>query len=92
MILSIIYVTIKDSKYIKINSVNPLYLLFSKVKGYFEESNKNKNLMLVPANESKEIIKKYEELWNKIRYLFRSITGNSDDYNENIRRSNLIQR
>ena len=92
MILSIIYVTIKDSKYLKINSVNPLYLLFSKVKGYFEESNKNKNLMLVPANESKEIIKKYEELWNKIRYLFRSITGNSDDYNENIRRSNLIQR
>ena len=92
MILSIIYVTIKDSKYIKINSVNPLYLLFSKVKGYFEESNKNKYLMLVPANESKEIIKKYEELWNKIRDLFRSITGNSDDYNENIRRSNLIQR
>ena len=25
------YVTIKDSKYVKINSVNPLYLIFSKV-------------------------------------------------------------
>ena len=28
-------VTIKDSKYVKINSVNPLYLISSKVNGYF---------------------------------------------------------
>ena len=34
----------------------------SKVNEYFEEINKNKYLMLVPTNESKEIIKKYEEL------------------------------
>ena len=51
------YVTIKDSKYVKINSVNPLYLIFSKVNGYFKEINKNKSLTLVPTNESKEIIK-----------------------------------
>ena len=31
------YVTIKDLKYVKINGVNPLYLNFSKVNGYFEE-------------------------------------------------------
>ena len=36
------YVAIKDSKYVKIYGVNPLYLLFSKVNGYFEEINKNK--------------------------------------------------
>ena len=69
------YVTIKDSKYIKINSVNPLYLIFNKVNGYFEEINGNKYLMLVTTNESKE-------LWNKIRYLIRLITKNSDDYDE----------
>ena len=28
------YVTIIDSKYVKINSVNPLYLIFDKVNGY----------------------------------------------------------
>ena len=56
------YVTIKDSKYVKINSVNPLYLIFSKVNGYFKEINKNKSLTLDPTNESKEIIKKHEEL------------------------------
>ena len=33
------YVTIKDLKYVKINGVNPLYLNFSKVNGYFEEIN-----------------------------------------------------
>ena len=36
--------------------------------------------MLVPANESTEIIKKYEEPWSKIRDLIRSITEISDDY------------
>ena len=38
--------TIKDSKYVKINSVNPLYLIFSKMNGYFEETDKNKYLTI----------------------------------------------
>ena len=41
-----------------------------------------KQLKLVPTNESKEKIKKYEELWSKIRDLIRSMTKNSDDYDE----------
>ena len=52
------YLTIKDSKYVKIVCVNPLYLIFNKVNGYFEEIKGNKYLMLVPNNESKEKIKK----------------------------------
>ena len=35
--------------------------------------------MLVPINENKEIIKKYEELWSILRNLIRSIIKNSDD-------------
>ena len=34
------------------------------------------------AHESKEKIKKYEELWIKIRDLIRSITKNSENYDE----------
>ena len=45
------YVTIRDSKYVKINIINPLYLIINKVNGYFEEINKNKYLALVPTNE-----------------------------------------
>ena len=47
------YVTTRNLKYGKINSANPLYLIFSKVNGYFDEINKNKYLTLVPTNESK---------------------------------------
>ena len=66
----------------KIDSVNPLYLIFNKVNGYFEEINENKYLTLVASNESKEKIKICEELWSNIRDLIRSITRNSDDYDE----------
>ena len=31
------YVTIKDSRYLRIYSLNSLYLIFDKVCGYFEE-------------------------------------------------------
>ena len=58
------FVTIKE--YVKIDSVNPLYLIFKDVNEYFEEINGNNYLTLVPANESKGKIKKYEELWIKI--------------------------
>ena len=54
LIYYIRYVTIKDSKYVKINSVNPLYLIINKVNGYFEEINKSKYLTLVPTKESNE--------------------------------------
>ena len=72
----------KDSKYVKVDSVNSLYLIIKKVNGYFGDINKSKLMTLVPTNESKEIIKKYEELWSKIRDLIRSITKNSNDCDE----------
>ena len=53
---------------------------FNKVNGYFEEMNGNNYLTLVPTNESKEKIKKYEELWSNIWELIRSITKYSDDH------------
>ena len=49
---------IKHLKDVKTNSVNPSYLNFSKISGYFEEINENKYLMLFCANKSKEINKK----------------------------------
>ena len=45
------YVTIKG--YVKIYSVNLLYLTFKYINGYFEEINGNEYLTLVPNNESK---------------------------------------
>ena len=50
------YIMIKESKFVKINSVKPSYLIFSKVNRYFEKINGSKYLTLVPTNESKEKI------------------------------------
>ena len=49
LIYCIGYVTIKDLKYVKINSVNPLYLI-GKIKWCFEEISGSKYLMLDPTN------------------------------------------
>ena len=62
-------ITIKDFDYVKINSVNPLYLIIGKVDGYSEERNGNKYLTLVSADKNKEVLIKYTELWNKIKNL-----------------------
>ena len=78
------YVTLKGLRYVKINNVNPLHLIINKINGYFEEINGNKNLTLVPTNESKEVMKKYEKPQCKIRYFIWLITNSLDDYDENI--------
>ena len=57
------YVTIKYSKYVKIYCVNPLYLVFKQVNGYFEEINGNKYLTLVPSNKIKE---KNKKIWRTV--------------------------
>ena len=47
-------VTFKNLRYVKINSVNPLYLITHKINWYFEEISENKYLTLVPTNETKK--------------------------------------
>ena len=46
------YATIKVSKYMTINSLNPLHIIFYNVNWYLEEINKNIYLTLVPTNKS----------------------------------------
>ena len=47
---------------VKINSLNFLYPLYNSVNEYFEEIDNNRYMTLVPTNESKQILKKYEKL------------------------------
>ena len=77
--------TIRDGKRFKIRKnlqCKSFVPYFQNVNGFFEENNGNKYLSVVPTNESKGKIKKYEELWIKFRDLIRSITKSSDDYDE----------
>ena len=49
--------TFNDHRSVKINSVNPLYLIINKINVCIEVSNRNKTLTLVPTADSKEMLK-----------------------------------
>ena len=59
------YNTIKDSDYVKVNTVNPLYLIIWEVYGYIEESNANKYLTFASMDGNRKVSNKYTELWIK---------------------------
>ena len=46
------YITIKNFRYTKVNSVNPLYFIIDKADVYFEESKGNKYLRLVSTDKN----------------------------------------
>ena len=52
-----LFTTLGMLQYVRINIVNILYLIIAKIDEYFEDVNGNKYLVLVPADESKEIMK-----------------------------------
>ena len=60
------YITMKDYDDVKIDSLNPLYLIISEVDGCIEEKSRNKYLTLVSTDENKDVLIEYTELWDKI--------------------------
>ena len=61
------YVTIKKIGYgYDINSVNPLYLRINNVNGYIEEINEDKYLVFDDTHENKELLKRYDDVFNGI--------------------------
>ena len=59
------YITTKRTDdYESIYSVNPLYLIIHRA-----------NLVFSSTNEKEKVLAKYEELWNKIKYLIKTING-----------------
>ena len=51
------YIIVKDSYYVKINSVNPLYLIISEADGYIKQKNGSKYLVFDSVNENNEVLK-----------------------------------
>ena len=67
----------KDSEYVKINSVNPLYLITNEVDGYIKEQNGKKYLTLVSTErKQKDVLTKYFGEYGKD---FMKIKFNLDD-------------
>lgn len=47
-------------------------MIFNEINEYIGERNENKNLTLTSVYESMNTLKKYEEIWNQIKYLIKS--------------------
>ena len=61
-----------------INSVNPLYLMINRTYGYVEEKNGNKYLNI--DDTISEILKKYNQVFNKIKYHIKKINVSDSEY------------
>ena len=75
-----IYYIKKIADYNNINSVNPLYLMINQMIGHFEEKNENKYLVLEQIDENKEVLNKYEEVWEAIQKEIETINGGKKNW------------
>ena len=80
-IYNIGYITIKRiDAYENIYSVNPLYLLVNHGYGYIEEKHENKYLIFDTTDEKKELLKKYNDVWNGIKKKIEEVSSGVCDY------------
>ena len=70
------YVTIKKIHDYE-NIHNPFYLIIYKADGNTDAENGKKYLIF--ASKQKEVLTKYTESWDKIKYLIRTINGGKVD-------------
>ena len=60
--------------------MNPLYLLINHANGYIEEKGVNKYLIFDSADENKELLKKYSDVWNGIKNKIEEVSSGECDY------------
>ena len=63
-----------------INSVNPLYLSITHANGYIKEKGANKYLVFDSTDENKELLKNYNDVFNRIRDKITEVNSNKCDY------------
>ena len=57
-----------------------MYLLTDHANGYIEEKGVNKYLVFDSADENKELLKKYDDVFNGIRDKIKAISSDQCDY------------
>ena len=65
-----------------INSVNPLYLRINNVNGYIEEINEYKYLVFDDTYENKELLKRYDDVFNGIMDKIKKIDDDWLEYSK----------
>ena len=79
-IYNIGYITKKNiDDCINISSVNPLYLNITHSNGYIEEKGANKYLVFGSIDKNRELLKKYNDVFNGIKDKIKEINNNECD-------------
>ena len=60
--------------------MNPLYLFVNHASGYIGEKNGNKYLIFDSTDENKELLKKYNDVWNGIKNKIEAVSNGDYDY------------
>ena len=80
-IYNIGYITIKKiNDYQNICSVNPFYLIIDHASRYTEENEVNKYFIFDSADENKELLKKYNDVFNGMRNKIKKLSSDECDY------------
>ena len=72
-----------------VNSVNPLYLLINKIDGFIEEKNGNKYLNIAVTVKNNEILKKYNQGFNRTKYHVKKIDNSDGEYDKDYMKINF---
>ena len=59
--------------------MNPLYLGITHANGYIEEINENKYLIFDSLDENKELLKKYNDVFNRVTGKVKEISNDDCD-------------
>ena len=60
--------------------MNPLYLRITHANGYIEEINENKYLIFDSIDENKELLRKYNDVFNWIMGKIKEVSNDERDY------------
>ena len=63
--------------------MNPLYLLINHLSGYVEEENENKYLIFDSTDENKELLKRYNDVWSRIKDKIEEVGSGEYNYKKN---------
>ena len=90
-IYNIGYITVKKVDHFdSIYSVNPLYSRVDHVNGYIKEKGINKYLVFGSADENKELLRKYSDVFIRIRDQIKEVGSDECDYEKIAWKLNLI--
>ena len=86
------YVTIKRISHgYDVNSVNPLYLRIDNASGYIKKINKDKYLVFYYTDKNKELLKRYEYVFNGIMSKIKKIDDDWLEYSNCYKKLDLSQ-